>query len=357
MPQISDAGLALIEQFEGYEPNWYRDAVGVRTIGYGWTGALPAGFSAPLSKAEARRLLRHTVQRYADGVLAAVRVPLAQHELDALTAFAYNVGTGAFKRSTLAKKLNRGDRAGAAREFGRWNRAGGRVLAGLTRRRAAEAQMFQGPKTPDPAAPDVDAAQLSEYVSVAEFERSATARRRGIRNRMGAKQRARAEALCQSCVDPLRRIAGPLRVTSGYRSPALNRAIGGSNTSDHRLGRAVDLETALHADRGGLSVRELFDLARLLRLPFDQLILEFVSDKDPMAGWLHIGHRGGASRGQVLRMTGRYTAWRRAPVYTPRITAKVKAFQRARGLDDDGVIGRDTRAAARQAGPVAEVDA
>ena len=122
-----------------------------------------------------------------------------------------------------------------------------------------------------PDAPSAVSARLSEYLSTAEFERSAYARRHGIPNRMGAAQTARAKELGRECFDPLRRVAGPLRVSSRYRSPKVNAGIGGSTTSEHTKGGAVDCETALHADRGGLSVRELFDLARLLRLPFDQL--------------------------------------------------------------------------------------
>ena len=200
--------------------------------------------------------------------------------------------------------------------------------------------------------------RLSEYLSVAEFERSPTAARKGIRNRMGPAQTARARALGRDVFDPLRRVAGPLRVSSGYRSPKLNRAIGGSATSEHTKGGAVDCETALHADRGGLSVRELFDLARLLRLPFDQAILEFVSKADPMAGWLHLGHRGAGSRGQSIEASRQgYRAWTKPPAYTPRIRAKVVAFQAARGIDADGVIGPATRAESRLCGPTAAPDA
>ncbi len=74
----------------------------------------------------------------------AVKVPLAQHEFDALVAFAYNVGLGAFRKSTLLRLLNKGDKASAAKQFDRWNKAGGKMLAGLTRRRAAERAMFEG---------------------------------------------------------------------------------------------------------------------------------------------------------------------------------------------------------------------
>ncbi|MDT0632138.1 lysozyme [Rubrivirga sp. S365] len=146
-PCVSDAGLALIEQFEGFVPDWAPDPVGVPTIGYGWTGPLPAGFSPPLSRDEARALLRQTVEVYADAVRAAVTVPLTQGQFDALVSFTYNLGVGAFRRSTLLRRINAGD-ADAAEEFDRWTFAGGRRLRGLVRRRAAERALFEASAPP-----------------------------------------------------------------------------------------------------------------------------------------------------------------------------------------------------------------
>jgi lysozyme len=82
--------------------------------------------------------------KFEAGVRTLVKVELEQCRFDALVSFAYNCGIGNLKSSTLLRKVNRGDFAGAAREFGKWNKAGGRVLKGLTRRRAAEATLFQG---------------------------------------------------------------------------------------------------------------------------------------------------------------------------------------------------------------------
>jgi lysozyme len=87
-------------------------------------------------------MLRIEVDHFMDHVLQYVHVDVNEHELAALTSFAYNLGVGAMKRSTLLRKLNSGDREGAAHEFHRWNRAGNRVLRGLTRRREAEAKEF-----------------------------------------------------------------------------------------------------------------------------------------------------------------------------------------------------------------------
>ena len=140
--RISNPGLALIEGFEGYEADWYNDVVGVRTIGYGWTGKLPDGYIAPLSKAQARSLLRETVGSYEECVRKSVEVGINQNQFDAMVSFTYNLGCANLKSSTLLKKVNKGDFAGATKEFPRWNKAGVRVLAGLTRRRKAEADLF-----------------------------------------------------------------------------------------------------------------------------------------------------------------------------------------------------------------------
>ena len=142
--RVSDDGLRLIEAFEGFRADEYLDPAGVRTVGYGWTGALPEGFATPLSRDDARRLLRQTVGAYEDAVREAVDVPLAQGPFDALVSFTYNLGAGALRSSTLLRLLNAGDAAGAAAEFDRWVFAGGRRLAGLERRRAAERALFEG---------------------------------------------------------------------------------------------------------------------------------------------------------------------------------------------------------------------
>ena len=144
---VSQAGLALIERFEGFAPDWYADPVGVRTVGFGWTGPLPDGFAPPLSRADARRLLRETVESYADAVREAVTAPLTQGQFDALVSFTYNLGPGALRRSGLLRRINAGD-PDAAEEFDRWVFAGGRRLPGLARRRAAERALFEASAPP-----------------------------------------------------------------------------------------------------------------------------------------------------------------------------------------------------------------
>ena len=95
-----------------------------------------------ITELQASALLMQDVSRFEKGVLEAVKVSLSQHQFDALVSLAFNIGLGAFRASTLVRKLNAGDIAGAAGQFARWNRGDGRVLPGLVVRRAAEAALF-----------------------------------------------------------------------------------------------------------------------------------------------------------------------------------------------------------------------
>lgn len=143
---ISENGLNLIKQFEGLSLKPYADAVGVPTIGYGNTYYENGGkvrLSDPsISEERATELLRHAVSHYEKAVKASVTVPLSQNQFDALVSFTYNLGAGNLQRSTLLRLLNQGNYQAAATQFVRWNRAGGRVLRGLTRRREAERDLF-----------------------------------------------------------------------------------------------------------------------------------------------------------------------------------------------------------------------
>lgn len=152
--RISADGLALIEQFEGFRPDWYDDPVGVRTIGFGWTHDLPGRLEPPLSESEGRDLLRETVGEYEAAVRRLVEVPLAQPQFDALVSFTYNLGASNLSSSTLLRLLNEGNPEDAAMEFDRWVIAGGMPLAGLVRRRAAERALFESARpAPRPAMP------------------------------------------------------------------------------------------------------------------------------------------------------------------------------------------------------------
>lgn len=141
--KISEKGLNLIKSFEGLELKAYKDSVGVLTIGWGNTGShVKPGMI--ISKEQAENLLKQDVSRFERGVSELVKVQLTQNQFDSLVSFSFNLGLANLKSSTLLKKLNASDYSGAANEFLRWNRAGGVVLKGLTRRRQAEKDMFEG---------------------------------------------------------------------------------------------------------------------------------------------------------------------------------------------------------------------
>ena len=141
MMQISKDGLDLIKQFEGLYLKAYRCPAGVPTIGYGYTAGVAMGQT--ITQQQADDYLRRDVRQFERAVARLVTVPLTQGQFDALVSFAFNLGEGALAQSTLLRLLNAGDYAGAAAQFDRWNKAGGRVLPGLVRRRAAERALFE----------------------------------------------------------------------------------------------------------------------------------------------------------------------------------------------------------------------
>lgn len=145
--QTSEKGIALIKQFEGCKLTAYQDSVGVWTIGYGWTQPVdgkPIRAGMTIKQETAERLLKTGLVSYESDVSRLVKVGMTQGQFDALVSFTYNLGARSLSTSTLLRKLNAGDYAGAADEFLRWNKAGGKVLNGLTRRREAERDLFLG---------------------------------------------------------------------------------------------------------------------------------------------------------------------------------------------------------------------
>jgi len=143
--QTSDKGIALIKQFEGCKLTAYQDSVGVWTIGYGWTQPVdgkPIRAGMTIKQETAERLLKTGLVSYESDVSRLVKVGLTQGQFDALVSFTYNLGARSLSTSTLMRKLNASDYAGAADEFLRWNKAGGKVLNGLSRRREAERALF-----------------------------------------------------------------------------------------------------------------------------------------------------------------------------------------------------------------------
>lgn len=139
--------------------------------------------------------------------------------------------------------------------------------------------------------------QLTKNFKLAELTRSEAAARKGIDNTPGPEAVENLRALCEKILQPLRDAIGkPMRVNSAYRGPEANKAVGGSKTSQHLTGEAADIEF------DGFDNKLLAQKIVELKLPFDQLILEFYKDGDPNSGWVHVSHkRGGPQRGQVIR--------------------------------------------------------
>ena len=148
--RVSDEGMDLIKQFEGLRQIAYRDAVGVWTIGYGHTSMAGEPAVTPglkLTRQECAEILARDVATFSKGVAEQLRVPLNDAQFSALVAFAYNVGLGNLRKSSVLAAINAGDFAAVPRRLALWIKAGGRVLPGLVRRRAAEAALFMGQGT------------------------------------------------------------------------------------------------------------------------------------------------------------------------------------------------------------------
>lgn len=155
MKNLSDNGIATIKNFEGLRLKAYRDVAGVWTIGYGSTRYHDGQPIKPddilANAAQAGVLFKNTLKQYVDAVNKLVRVQLNQNQYDALVSFTYNLGIGAFQKSTLLKKLNEGDYAGASEQFLMWDKitdpgTGNKVACKtLTLRRKQERTLFLKP--------------------------------------------------------------------------------------------------------------------------------------------------------------------------------------------------------------------
>jgi lysozyme len=149
--KTSPKGIRLITEFEGFRANAYLDPIGIPTIGYGFIEGVSLGDT--MTQYEAQQRMGRELQKYERGVMQACRVQVNQNQFDALVCFAFNVGVVGMTGSSVIKALNRGDTQAAARAFGLWNKAGGKVWPGLTRRRAAEAALFLEPVADDMSDP------------------------------------------------------------------------------------------------------------------------------------------------------------------------------------------------------------
>ena len=137
---IGQKGINLIKHFEGCELNAYKCPAGVWTIGYGHIKGVSEGMS--ITQEQAEQMLLDELKEYENYINELVTVNLSQNQFDALVSRVYNLGPANLQSSTLLKVLNSGDYSGVPAQIERWNKAGGKVLEGLIRRREAESALF-----------------------------------------------------------------------------------------------------------------------------------------------------------------------------------------------------------------------
>ena len=139
---ISQEGLSLIKKFEGCELEAYKCAAGVWTIGFGSIKGVKQGDT--ITQEEADNLLLHEMDEYEGYINDAVNVDLNQNQFDALVSWVFNLGPSNLSSSTLLTRINNKNWDDVPAQIKRWNKAGGKVLQGLIRRREAEALLFEG---------------------------------------------------------------------------------------------------------------------------------------------------------------------------------------------------------------------
>lgn len=146
MSKISNKGLELIKEFEGFSSVAYLCPAKIPTIGYGntfWEDGRKVRLGEQISKTKALELLEFIANRdFASKIYPLIKVEVNQNQFDAMVSLAYNIGVGAFSSSTLLRKVNAKDFIGASNEFLKWDRAGGKPLLGLIRRRQREKELF-----------------------------------------------------------------------------------------------------------------------------------------------------------------------------------------------------------------------
>ena len=171
--KINKAGIDLVKQFEGLSLKPYKCPADIPTIGYGATyyedGKKVTLQDPNITEARAEQLLVAHLDKFCKIVESLVKVTLTDNQFAALVSFTYNLGEGNLKSSTLLKKLNASNYADTATEFEKWNKAAGKVLAGLTKRRQAEKALFLHSIQPAKQAPG--SSQLSDGPSVADIEK------------------------------------------------------------------------------------------------------------------------------------------------------------------------------------------
>lgn len=151
---VNKAGIDLIKKWEGFRAETYRDAVGVLTIGYGTTAMAGVGIDPKpgmrITEAQAEEYLRRGIDKFAREIRPAITAPINENEFAAFVSLAYNIGPGAFRKSSALRHFNQGNKAKAADAILLWNKAGGKVLRGLVNRRNEERALFLTPSAQRP---------------------------------------------------------------------------------------------------------------------------------------------------------------------------------------------------------------
>ena len=167
---ISDAALELIKEFEGLRLNAYRDPVGIVTIGYGYTNGAGYGPGVQMGDTwtaqQAEDMLREGVMRFANNIQRHFTIKPNPDQFGAFVSLAYNIGWQSFIKSTALKRWNAGDVKGSAEAVTWWNKAGGKVLRGLTRRREAEAALILAEPPVGRVEPDTPRERPSQSTTV-----------------------------------------------------------------------------------------------------------------------------------------------------------------------------------------------
>jgi GH24 family phage-related lysozyme (muramidase) len=226
----------IVAEFEGLRLTSYLDPVGIPTIGYGHTGP-EVKLGQTITEQQANTLLERDLQRFAEGIhrLLPVSRNLGSNQQAALISWAYNVGLGAVEGSTLRKRLAAGESPIAVipQELPRWNKADGKELPGLTRRRAAEVALFTGTT---PAAPPVRVTPaspfstlLTPHIRLGEFALDQEVRR------FDRQHQVETAIELSDFLERVRTRFGqkPIIITSGYRPASINRSVGGASASEH----------------------------------------------------------------------------------------------------------------------------
>jgi len=188
-------GIGLIIEFEGFRSAAYLCPAGVWTIGFGFTKGVKPGDK--MTRSEAAERLKRELVEYEQGVLLACTSPPNENEFSAMVCFAFNVGIAGFKKSTVLKRHNEGDKEAAARAFGLWNKAGGKTLPGLTRRRMAEAALYLEPvaiaEVEMPQAIDPEKPMTASTINRASVVAGGTASIAAVTQTLGAINQVKAE--------------------------------------------------------------------------------------------------------------------------------------------------------------------